>query len=155
MKTHHSFQGKYKARVSKVINCAGEDAVIQIEEGFNVELTDNCKVKATGCMNLKPFKSGKAKFKMSVKGRKRKEGTEDICAMNKNVAEKSILRVLGAPDSCPVSAGRVCANGKDSLDISQYKMFLRFAKGTTEIEVDIDHGDDGKSCYKIIVEIYS
>ncbi|KAL5280706.1 hypothetical protein ACFFRR_004612 [Megaselia abdita] len=146
--------GRYKATLRKLENCAGDDAIVKVEDGFNIELTDQCKVVVNGCVVFKAFNSGTANYKIKKSGMVLKQGTEDICTAMQSVpaAAKGLISALGAPESCPVSEGKVCATD-ESIDVSQFKNMMGFAKGKTELEVTVDH-DNGKSCYNVVVEIH-
>lgn len=134
-------------------NCAGDDAIFKIEDGFNVELTDSCQVKISGCVAYKGFNSGTAHYKIKKGRMTLKEGTEDICTLMQSSSGKikEVAQSLGAPESCPVAEGRVCATDA-SIDVSQFKNMMGFAKGKTEAEIEVEH-DNGKSCYKVVIEI--
>lgn len=82
-----------------------------------------------------------------------KEGSVDICSTAQKLSdeEKALLTSWGAPEGCPVPEGRVCAE-EATFDISEYKHMLNFAKGKTEVDVNIEH-DNGKSCFKVVLEI--
>lgn len=83
------------------------------------------------------------------------DGSVDICSLPKKASGQIIdfLKAVGAPESCPVSEGRVCVTEDSSIDVSSYKNMMALAKGKTEAQINIEH-DSGISCYKIVVEIY-
>lgn len=134
-------------------NCAGDDGIIQLEDGWKFELTNECKVVASGCINYKAFNSGAAQYQISKNGKILKEGSVDICSNTEKLSdeEKALLTSWGVPDSCPVPEGRVCAE-EATFDVSEYKNMLGFAKGKTEADLTIEH-DNGKSCLKVVFQV--
>lgn len=123
---------------------------MMIEDGFNIELTEQCSVVASGCISYKEFTSGIAQYKIVKSNIVLAEGSADICALTQ---EASFLSSLGAPESCPVPEGRICFTDDTFIDVSQYKNMMSLIKGKTIAEIHIDH-DSGSTCYKIVLEIY-
>lgn len=148
-----NFQNKYKLTLKKIENCAGGDAVISVKDDYNVEMTSDCKVKVKGCVDIKAFNSGTITYKVKKGGMVLAQGTNDVCTLMASAPEmaKKMAKGLGIPESCPVSESHVCAD--EAVDISRFKSFLSFVKGTITIEAKVDH-DNGKSCYNIESEIH-
>lgn len=146
-------QNGFKAAIKKLENCAGGDAVMQVEDGFKLDLTPDCKLVVSGCANVKAFNTGTAKYKIMKNGMTLKQGTEDMCSVAKTMPDnmKAMAKSMGVPEGCPVKADRLCAENV-SIDVSKYKSMIGFAKGSTEAEISITH-DTGKTCYKVAIEI--
>ncbi|XP_023300341.2 uncharacterized protein LOC111682595 [Lucilia cuprina] len=143
----------YKARIIKAENCAGPDAVITIEDGFSVKLNKKCEIVPTGCVINKAFTTASSKYKVVKDGVLLKEGKLDMCSMADHATGevKEYLKLFGAPASCPVEDGKVCANDH-TVDLSKYKALLSMARGNIVIDSDIEH-DTGKSCFHVELEI--
>ncbi|XP_053958293.1 uncharacterized protein LOC128863242 [Anastrepha ludens] len=143
----------YKARIVKMENCAGPNAVITLDENFSVKLNKKCEIVPTGCVMNKAFGTANAKLKMQKDGIVLKEGNFDLCAAAEYVPNeaKDMLKLFGAPASCPVPEKKICAN-EHRVDLSKYKAMLGMAKGNIVIDSDITH-DTGKSCFHIEMEI--
>ncbi|XP_064541974.1 uncharacterized protein LOC135431022 [Drosophila montana] len=143
----------YKAKIVKMENCAGEEGIIQVDEGFGVKLNKKCELVPTGCFSNKAFGTAVAKYKVQKDGIVMKEGKLDLCAAVDQVSAeaKDMLKVFGAPSSCPVAEEKICANDH-TVDLSKYKAMLGMARGHLIIDSEIKH-DTGKSCFHAEVEI--
>ncbi|XP_011191928.1 uncharacterized protein LOC105218199 [Zeugodacus cucurbitae] len=143
----------YKARIVKLENCGGSDAVITLDEAFSVKLNKKCEIVPSGCVTNKAFSTAVSKFKLQKDGVVLKEGKFDLCAAAEHVSNeaKDMLKLFGAPASCPVPAEKICANDH-RVDLSKYKAMLSMAKGNIILDSDITH-DTGKSCFHIELEI--
>ncbi|XP_062142709.1 uncharacterized protein LOC133850598 [Drosophila sulfurigaster albostrigata] len=143
----------YKAKIVKMENCAGDDGIITVEEGFGIKLNKKCEMVPTGCFNNKAFGTAVAKYKVHKDGIVMKEGKMDLCAaVDQASAEaKDILKLFGAPSKCPVAEEKVCSNDH-KVDMSKYKSMLGMARGHLMIESEIKH-DTGKSCFNVEIEI--
>ncbi|EDW64791.1 uncharacterized protein [Drosophila virilis] len=143
----------YKAKIVKMENCAGEEGIIQVDEGFGVKLNKKCELVPTGCFSNKAFATAVAKYKVQKDGIVMKEGKIDLCAAVDQVSAeaKDMLKVFGAPSSCPVAEEKICANDH-TVDLSKYKAMLGMARGHLIIDSEIKH-DTGKSCFHAEVEI--
>lgn len=148
--------GGYKVRVKKIENCAGPDAVITADENFTVVLTKNCEIKSRGCVTFKDFKTGNAKYTITKDGVQVLQGSMDICDQasrprrTEHIAE--LLRSLGVPEKCPISAGQICTEPSQVVNINRFKQYLPLARGAIGVDVAVQH-DSGKSCFKIRFDI--
>lgn len=148
--------GGYKIRVKKIENCAGPDAIITADENFTVVLTKNCEIKSRGCVRFKDFKTGNAKYTITKDGVQVLQGSTDICDQaarprrTEHIAE--LLRSLGVPEKCPISAGQICTEPTQVVNINRFKQYLPLARGAIAVDVDVQH-DSGKSCFKIRFDI--
>uniref|UniRef100_A0A8W7PFH9 Uncharacterized protein n=1 Tax=Anopheles coluzzii TaxID=1518534 RepID=A0A8W7PFH9_ANOCL len=148
--------GGYKIRVKKIENCAGADAIITADENFTVVLTKNCEIKSRGCVRFKDFKTGNAKYTISKDGVQVMQGSTDICDQasrprrTEHIAE--LLRSLGVPEKCPISAGQICTEPSQVVNINRFKQYLPLARGAIAVDVAVQH-DSGKSCFKIRFDI--
>lgn len=148
--------GGYKVRVKKIENCAGPDAVITADENFTVVLTKNCEIKSRGCVRFKDFKTGNAKYTITKDGVQVLQGSMDICDQasrprrTEHIAE--LLRSLGVPEKCPISAGQICTEPTQVVNINRFKQYLPLARGAIGVDVAVQH-DSGKSCFKIRFDI--
>lgn len=124
----------------KLENCAGEDAIITVEDGFSVKLNKKCELVPQGCFMNKAFGTAMAKFKVQKDGIVMKEGKMDMCAaIDQAPSEaKDMLKLFGAPSSCPVSEEKICANDH-KVDMSKYKSMLGMARGHLIIDSEIKH----------------
>ncbi|XP_039951829.1 uncharacterized protein LOC126752256 [Bactrocera neohumeralis] len=143
----------YKARIVKAENCAGPDAIIMLDEAFAVKLNKKCEIVPTGCVTNKAFNTAVSKFKVQKDGVVLKEGKLDLCSAAEHVSNeaKDMLKLFGAPSSCPVPAEKICANDH-RVDLSKYKAMLSMAKGNIIVDSDVTH-DTGKSCFHVELEI--
>ncbi|KAL7741116.1 hypothetical protein ACLKA6_018147 [Drosophila palustris] len=143
----------YKAKIAKLENCAGDDAVITIQEGFDVKLNKKCELVPTGCFVNKAFSTAVAKFKVHKDGIVMKDGKMDLCAAvdQASTEAKDMLKLFGAPSSCPVAEEKICSNDH-KVDLSKYKSMLGMARGHLIIESEIKH-DTGKSCFRVEIDI--
>ncbi|CAD6999742.1 uncharacterized protein LOC101463045 [Ceratitis capitata] len=143
----------YKARIVKIENCAGPDAVITLDDNFSVKLNKKCEIVPTGCVANKAFSTANSKYKLQKDGIVLKEGKFDLCAAAEHVSNeaKDMLKLFGAPASCPVAEEKICANDH-RVDLSKYKAMLSMAKGNIILDSDITH-DTGKSCFHVELEI--
>lgn len=134
----------------KLENCAGDDAVITVEDGFNVKLNKKCELVPQGCFVNKAFGTAVAKFKVQKDGIVMKEGKMDMCAaIDQAPGEaKDMLKLFGAPSSCPVSEEKICANDH-KVDMSKYKSMLGMARGHLIIDSEIKH-DTVSSVWKLL-----
>lgn len=148
--------GGYKIRMKKIENCAGPDAVITADENFTVVLTKNCDIKSRGCVRFKDFKTGNAKYTISKDGVQVMQGSTDICDQasrprrTEQIAE--LLRTFGVPEKCPISAGEICTEPSQVVNINRFKQYLPLARGAIAVDVAVQH-DSGKSCFKIRFDI--
>lgn len=124
----------------KLENCAGEDAIITVEDGFSVKLNKKCELVPQGCFTNKAFGTAVAKFKVHKDGIVMKEGKMDMCAAIDQAPNeaKDMLKLFGAPSSCPVGEEKICANDH-KVDMSKYKAMLGIARGHLIIESEIKH----------------
>ncbi|XP_017151187.1 uncharacterized protein LOC108161435 [Drosophila miranda] len=143
----------YKAKLVKMENCAGDDAVMTVGSDFSLKLNKKCELVPSGCIINKPFGTAMAKFKVQKDGIVMKEGKVDLClAMDQAPSEaKDILKLFGAPSACPVAEEKVCAN-EHTVDLSKYKAMLGMARGHLIIDSEIKH-DTGKSCFHAEIEL--
>ncbi|XP_022225485.1 uncharacterized protein LOC111076132 [Drosophila obscura] len=143
----------YKAKLVKMENCAGDDAIMTVASDFNIKLNKKCELVPSGCIINKPFGTAVAKFKVQKDGIVMKEGKMDLCAaMDQAPSEaKDMLKLFGAPSSCPVAEEKVCAN-EHTVDLSKYKAMLSMARGHLIIDSEIKH-DTGKSCFHAEIEL--
>ncbi|XP_036329604.1 uncharacterized protein LOC118741737 [Rhagoletis pomonella] len=143
----------YKARMIKAENCAGADAIITLDDDFSVKLNKKCEIVPSGCVMNKAFNSAVSQFKLQKDGIVLKEGKFDLCAAAEHVPNeaKDMLKLFGAPASCPVPEEKICANDH-RVDLSKYKAMLGMAKGNLIMDSEITH-DTGKSCFHIEMEI--
>ncbi|XP_043661915.1 uncharacterized protein LOC122625920 [Drosophila teissieri] len=143
----------YKAKLVKMENCAGEDAIMTVGSDFNLKLNKKCELVPSGCIMNKPFGTAVAKFKVQKDGIVMKEGKMDMCAAIDQASSeaKDMLKLFGAPSACPVAEEKVCANDH-SVDISKYKAMLGMARGHLIIDSEVKH-DTGKSCIHAEIEI--
>uniref|UniRef100_A0A182JQF8 Uncharacterized protein n=1 Tax=Anopheles christyi TaxID=43041 RepID=A0A182JQF8_9DIPT len=145
--------GGYKIRVKKIENCAGTDAIITADENFTVVLTKNCEIKSRGCVQFKDFKTGNAKYTISKDGVQVMQGSTDICDQasrprrTEHIAE--LLRSLGVPEKCPISAGQICTEPSQVVNINRFKQYLPLARGSIAVDVAVQH--DSKDGYSIKV----
>lgn len=115
--------------MKKIENCAGADAIITADENFTVVLTKNCEIKSRGCVRFKDFKTGNAKYTILKDGVQVMQGSTDICDQasrprrTEHIAE--LLRSLGVPEKCPISAVRV-ANAFPSTTVIDHKPLIVF-----------------------------
>lgn len=118
-----------------------------------MELTSDCKAVVKGCVIIKPFKTATAKVKLAVNGMTLFQTTQDVCKIASRIPAmaRGIISMFGLPDSCPVAEGNICINNQ-SLDVSLAKPYLGMVRGKVEIDVSVEH-DNGKSCYKVAVEL--
>lgn len=65
---------------------------------------------------------------------------------------KDMLKLFGAPSSCPVSEEKICANDH-KVDMSKYKSMLGMARGHLIIDSEIKH-DTVSSLWKITETIF-
>ncbi|XP_055641487.1 uncharacterized protein LOC129778544 [Toxorhynchites rutilus septentrionalis] len=148
--------GGYKIKLKKLQNCAGPNAVITANENYTVVLTKNCEIKARGCGNIKAFKTAVAKITVKKSGMQMFQGTINICeklaAASSNSTIGPILRTFNIPEKCPVEAGTLCVEPTQGMSIEPYKQFLSLARGSIDVETEIQH-DTGKSCFKVQVDI--
>ena len=98
-------QNGYKAKIIKLENCAGPDAVVSFDSDFTVKLNKKCELVPSGCIINKPFKTAVAKVKVSKDGIVMKDETIDACSMAEHASgeAKDMLKLFGAPESCPVT----------------------------------------------------
>ncbi|TDG44301.1 hypothetical protein AWZ03_009274 [Drosophila navojoa] len=143
----------YKAKILKMENCAGDDAIITVDENFGVKLNKKCELIPTGCVMNKAFNTAVIKYKVQKDGIMIKEGKMDMCAAADQASSdaKDMLKVFGAPSSCPVVEEKICANDH-TVDLTKYKAMLGMARGHLIIDSEIKH-DTGKSCFHAEVEI--
>ncbi|XP_067626133.1 uncharacterized protein [Eurosta solidaginis] len=143
----------YKARIIKMENCAGPDAVITLDPDFSIKLNKKCEIVPSGCVHNKAFTAALTKYKLQKDGIILKEGELDLCAVADKVPGdiKDMLRVFGAPASCPVPEEKICANDH-RVDLSKYKSMLSLAKGNMILDSNVTH-DTGKSCFHVELEI--
>ncbi|KAH8269718.1 hypothetical protein KR018_002061 [Drosophila ironensis] len=143
----------YKAKLVKIENCAGDDAIMTVGDDFSIKLNKKCELVPSGCIINKPFATAIAKFKVQKDGIVMKEGKLDMCAAMDQASKeaKDILKLFGAPSSCPVAEEKVCANDH-SVDMTKYKAMLGMARGHLIIDSEIKH-DTGKSCIHAEIEI--
>ncbi|XP_030384782.1 uncharacterized protein LOC115631993 [Scaptodrosophila lebanonensis] len=143
----------YKAKVVKMENCAGDDAIISVDPDFSVKLNKKCELVPIGCVNNKAFTTATAKYKVQKDGIVMKEGKMDLCSAVEEVSSeaKDMLKVFGAPSSCPVAEEKICSNNH-SVDLSKYKAMLSMARGHLIIDSEIKH-DTGKSCFHAEINI--
>lgn len=132
-----------------VQNCAGDDAIVKVENGLRVTLTTECTIKVSGCADFKGFSTATAHYVIKKGILTVKRGSEDVCA---RLAEMPAdLKAQGAPDKCPVAANRVCVSDY-TIDISQYKQYLPLARGRSLLDINVDH-DTGKSCFRVEADV--
>ncbi|ALC38898.1 CG14277 [Drosophila busckii] len=143
----------YKAKLVKMENCAGDDAIMKVEDGFSVKLNKKCELIPTGCISNKAFATAEAKFKVQKDGLVMKEGKMDLCAAadQATTEAKDMLKLFGAPSNCPVPEEKICANDH-TVDLSKYKAMLGMARGHLIVDCEIKH-DTGKSCFHAEIEI--
>lgn len=133
-------QNGYKAKLVKLENCAGEDAIMTVGSDFSLKLNKKCELVPSGCIMNKPFSTAVAKFKVQKDGIVMKEGKIDLCAAIDQASSegKDMLKLFGAPSSCPVAEEKVCANDH-SVDLSKYKAMLGMARGHLIIDSEVKH----------------
>lgn len=121
-------------------NCAGEDAIIKVDENFGVKLNKKCELIPTGCVINKAFNTAVVKYKVQKDGIIIKEGKMDMCAAADQASSdaKDMLKVFGAPSSCPVVEEKICANDH-TVDLTKYKAMLGMARGHLIIDSEIKH----------------
>ncbi|EDW75438.1 uncharacterized protein Dwil_GK23818 [Drosophila willistoni] len=143
----------YKAKLVKMDNCAGDDAIMSVDDDFSIKLNKKCELVPSGCIKNKPFTTAIAKFKVQKDGIVMKEGKMDLCAAidQASTEAKDIMKLFGAPSSCPVAEEKVCSN-EHTVDLSKYKSMLGMARGHLIIDSEIKH-DTGKSCFHAEIEI--
>ncbi|XP_017068431.2 uncharacterized protein LOC108106084 [Drosophila eugracilis] len=143
----------YKAKLVKMENCAGDDAIMTVGSDFNLKLNKKCELVPSGCISNKPFGTAVAKFKVQKDGIVMKEGKIDLCAAIDQASSegKDMLKLFGAPSTCPVGEEKVCAN-EHTVDLSKYKAMLGMARGHLIIDAEIKH-DTGKSCLHAEIEL--
>lgn len=148
--------GGYRIKVRKVQNCAGTDAVIVAQENYTAVLTKNCEIKSRGCVTYKTFKSGIARYKVKKDGVQVLQGRMDLCDQittgNRDPVIGPMMRTLNLPDKCPVEDGTLCTDPTQAVNIEQYKQFLPLARGTIDVETEIQH-DTGKSCFRVQIDV--
>ncbi|XP_061388500.1 uncharacterized protein LOC133323600 [Musca vetustissima] len=142
----------YKVKVLKTENCV-DDPVVAADPEFTLKLNKKCEFIPTGCIVNKAFKTAVAKYKVIKDGVVVKEGKADTCNLVGQAPDniKKYMEIFGAPTSCPVEEGKICANDK-KMDITQFKSLLGLARGVISIHTDITH-DTGKSCINLEVEV--
>ncbi|XP_055376087.1 uncharacterized protein LOC129608540 [Condylostylus longicornis] len=143
----------YKLKINKIENCAGDNQIVTIDEGFSMKLNKKCELVPSGCITHKAFNTALETFKITKDGVVVKEGTVDVCdaATHAQGEHKNMMKMFSLPEKCPVSDGKVCSDDR-KLDFSKFKNMLSLARGQIDIESNIDH-DTGKSCFKIAMEI--
>jgi len=121
-------------------NCAGEDAIMTVGSDFSLRLNKKCELVPSGCISNKPFGTAVAKFKVQKDGIVMKEGKIDLCAAIDQASSegKDMLKLFGAPSSCPVAEEKVCANDH-TVDLSKYKAMLGMARGHLIIDSEVKH----------------
>uniref|UniRef100_A0A023EH88 Putative 16.8 kDa salivary secreted protein n=1 Tax=Aedes albopictus TaxID=7160 RepID=A0A023EH88_AEDAL len=148
--------GGYRIKVRKLQNCAGSDAVIVAQENYTAVLTKNCEIKSRGCVTYKSFRTGIIKYKIKKNGVQMVQGRMDLCDQiasgDRDPTIGPMMRTLNLPNKCPVEAGTLCTDPSQVLNIEQYKQFLPLARGSIEIESDIQH-DTGKSCFRLHIDV--
>nr|ABF18510.1 putative 16.8 kDa salivary secreted protein [Aedes aegypti] len=148
--------GGYRIKVRRVHNCAGQDAVIVAQENYTAVLTKNCEIKSRGCVTYKAFKSGVVNYKVKKNGVQLVQGRMDLCDQiasgNRDPTIGPMMRTLNLPNKCPVEAGTLCTDPTQVVNIEQYKQFLPLARGSLEIESEIQH-DTGKSCFRLQIDV--
>lgn len=143
----------YKAKLVKIENCAGDDAIMTVGDDFSLKLNKKCELVPSGCIINKPFATAMAKFKVQKDGIVMKEGKVDLCAAidQASTEAKNLMKLFGAPSACPVAEEKVCAN-EHTVDFSKYKAMLGMARGHLIIDAEIKH-DTGKSCIHAEIEL--
>ncbi|XP_023166104.1 uncharacterized protein LOC111596219 [Drosophila hydei] len=143
----------YKARIVKMENCAGDDGIIKVDEDFGVKLNKKCELVPTGCIINKAFNTAVVKYKVQKDGIVMNQGKLNLCSAADQASSdaKDMLKVFGAPSSCPVAEEKICANDH-TVDLTKYKAMLGMARGHLIIDSEITH-DTGKSCFHAEVEI--
>ncbi|XP_013100893.1 uncharacterized protein LOC106082736 [Stomoxys calcitrans] len=143
----------YKAKLLKVENCAGPDAIVTIDENFSVKLNKQCEIVPKGCVHTKAFNTAVSNYKVVKDGITLAEGQMDMCSMANQIPDeaKQYVTMFGAPSSCPVVEDNVCGN-ENKIDLSKYKGMLSLARGKIIVDSNIEH-DTGKSCFHIEMEI--
>ncbi|XP_075149904.1 sporozoite-associated mosquito saliva protein 1-like [Haematobia irritans] len=143
----------YKAKLLKVENCAGSDAVITIDEDFSVKLNKNCEIVPKGCIHSKAFTTAVSTYKVVKDGIPLAEGQMDLCSMADSIPDEAYqyIKMFGAPASCPVKEDNICGND-NKIDLSKYKSMLSLARGLIVVDSSIEH-DTGKSCIHIEMEL--
>lgn len=148
--------GGYRIKVRKVQNCAGDDAVIVAQENYTAVLTKRCEIKSRGCVTYKAFKSGIVNYKVKKDGVQVLQGKMNLCDQintgNRDPTIGPMMRTLNLPDKCPVDAGTLCTDPTQVINIEQFKQFLPLARGSLEIDSDIQH-DTGKSCFRLQIDV--
>jgi hypothetical protein len=80
----------------------------------------------------------------------------DACeaATKLNADIKSMLKLFGLPNKCPVEKMKKCEDGSKKQEVmDRYKKFISLGRGgPIKIEVKIDH-DNGHSCFLAEFEI--
>uniref|UniRef100_A0A1A9WWA8 MD-2-related lipid-recognition domain-containing protein n=1 Tax=Glossina brevipalpis TaxID=37001 RepID=A0A1A9WWA8_9MUSC len=143
----------YKMKLLKAENCAGNNAIIKIDEDFNIILNKKCELIPKGCVTFKDFSKALAHYQIRKDGVLVKDDTTDLCSKVLQVPTeyKEMLNIYGAPSKCPVQKGTICNDDK-KLNLSKYKSHLKIARGHIMINSSIEH-DTGKSCFHFDVEI--
>lgn len=139
-----SSQNGYKAKLVKIENCAGDDAIMMVGDDFSLKLNKKCELVPSGCIINKPFNTAMAKFKVQKDGIVMKEGKVDLCAAfdQASTEAKNLMKLFGAPSACPVAEEKVCAN-EHVVDFSKYKAMLGMARGHLIIDAEIKHDTVG------------
>lgn len=123
-------------------NCGGPDQVITISPNSTVELTKNCEVVPSSCIETKGFNKATVTYKILKNGMPIIQGgPEDLCKQMKGSGGQiqGILDMFHMPKECPVKESQVCAEGTEKIDISQHKALLGMARGKIKAHADIVH----------------
>ena len=140
--------------INKIENCGGGDAILKVNDGLDVQMTDSCQIVVSGCINTKAFNDGKVKYKVNKSGMTLLEGADNYCNLISKAEGdvKQLIDGFGIPKSCPIPEKEYCGQNV-AIDISKYKNYLSFAKGKVDIEGSIEH-DTGNSCYKVQLNVH-
>lgn len=121
-------------------NCAGDDGIIKVDEDFGVKLNKKCELVPTGCIINKAFNTAVVKYKVQKDGIVMNQGKLNLCSAADQASSdaKDMLKVFGAPSSCPVAEEKICANDH-TVDLTKYKAMLGMARGHLIIDSEITH----------------
>lgn len=93
-------------KVTKVVNCAGDDAVIIMNPNTTIKLNKDCEIIPITCIKTKGFQKAMIKYKLFKNNIPMAEGSKDMCQMAKEATPElgSVISMFGLPSKCPVEA---------------------------------------------------
>jgi hypothetical protein len=130
-------------------NCGdAANNVVKVQENSTLSIDENCQVSPHICAETIGFKTAIGSYQVWKNGLPVLKNKVDLCELTEKApsAIKSMIKLFGLPDHCPIEKMKRCEDGSKKADMERFKKFITLGRGgPIKIELKVDH-DNGKSC---------